>query len=66
MAPVQVYHICDVCGKRTLRETESMRPMRVIYDGHDELWRKDLVCQECRDEAMAALTSVLAGRKAKC
>jgi hypothetical protein len=66
MAPVQVFHICDVCGLRVSREDESMRPLRVVYDGHDELYRTEMICQACRTAAMDAFKQALAERKAKC
>lgn len=54
MSPIQVYYICDVCGKRTLREDETMGRMRITYDTHEELLVYNMVCRQCLDAMVKA------------
>lgn len=63
MSPVQVYHICDVCGYRTTRENETMVSMRTTVDRHQETLALDLVCHNCRHAIHEACRAAIAERK---
>jgi hypothetical protein len=64
MCPVQVIHICDVCGASGLRQDMRMGKLAMSYDGHLTL-EAQLVCPECNAAIMEAIDMAWRERSAK-
>lgn len=65
MSPVQVYHICEVCGKRRNRDDEVMVGLRTTVDRHQETLALDYVCQDCRHAIHEACRTVITERRGR-
>lgn len=64
MCPVQVMHICDICGAKGLRQDMKMGRLVVSHDGNT-LLEVPLVCTGCKSAFQKAADAAWHERKAK-
>jgi hypothetical protein len=63
MTPVEVTHVCDICGARQNGKADPMVYLSYSVDGRP-VWQHDLVCEDCRAQLLHAIHQVEHERKA--